>query len=64
MPPPVAREEPWWSDRDINPSTKLANPNLPCLQEMQTKGLEQRLQKYQTKNWPNLRPTPWASINI
>lgn len=32
-PPPVARQEPQWCDRDTNPLTKLATQNLSCLQE-------------------------------
>jgi len=42
--PPVAGQEPWWSDRDTNnPPTTLSTQNLSCLQEMQTWRIEQRL---------------------
>ena len=33
-PPPIARQEFQWSDRETNPPTKLLAPNLSCLQEM------------------------------
>jgi hypothetical protein len=41
--PPVAREEPQWSNRDTNMPTELLTPNLYCLQEMQGQVMEQRL---------------------
>jgi hypothetical protein len=34
-PPPVARQEPHWKNRDTNPPTDLLTENLPCLQEIQ-----------------------------
>jgi hypothetical protein len=33
-PPPVARQEPQWSDGDTNPPTKLSTKNSSFLQEM------------------------------
>jgi hypothetical protein len=55
-PPPVARQELQWSDRDTILPIKLSTPNLPCLQEMQAEWMEQRLREWPTDNRPNLRP--------
>jgi hypothetical protein len=55
--PPVARQEPQWSNRDINPPTKFSTQNLSCLQVMQAQGRGQRLKEWPTKSSPTWDPS-------
>jgi len=55
-PLPVAIWDPQWRDKDTNPPTRLLTQILFRLQEMQMGGVKQRLSKWPTNNWPNLRP--------
>jgi hypothetical protein len=39
-PPPVARQDPQWGNRDNNPLVKLSMQNVSCLQEIQAFWME------------------------
>jgi hypothetical protein len=41
----VAKQDPQQINKDANPPTKLSTQNLSCLQEIQSKGKEQRLRE-------------------
>ena len=49
----VTLDESHWSNRDINPSTKLSTPNVSCVWEMWK---QTRTNEIPTNKWPNLRP--------
>ena len=59
--PPVARQEPQWSNRGTNPPTRLSTPNLSCLQEMQDK--DRAEMEIMANDWPKLRLIPWIRTN-
>ena len=45
------------------PTHKTFNPNISCLQEMLSLGMEQKLREWTIYNCPDLKPIPCSSIN-